>query len=313
MTPLTTISAFAGLSGLNAPSHQLPAGTKLDQFAIEKALGFGGFGITYQALDLNLQRKVVVKENFPRGTAFREEDTLILYPNDEDCRENFEWSLNNFLREARILAALDHPFIVKVLSCFELLGTAYFVMPYVEGASLGHLISRREGKGQLFNQEEVLGLLTRLLDALSYLHQKSLFHRDIKPDNILITQDGLPIMIDFGSARRLDHAEPRTIIETHGFSPPEQSFSTGNHGPWSDLYSLGALIHKMLVGRPPAAGPQRLIRDPLPRLMDRPELSSLYHPVLLHSVDKALMPDVTHRYASADEWLNDLWPILPKA
>lgn len=313
MESYTTKGGIPGLSGMYTPTHQLPEGMKLDNFIIERVLGFGGFGITYQATDISLQRKVVLKENFPRGTAYRHEQTMFLYPNDPESREDYEWSLSNFLREARMLAALDHPFIVKVLSTFEELGTAYFVMPFVDGYSLGNLISRREGKGQVFNEEEVLGLLTRLLDALQYIHRKNIFHRDIKPDNVLISREGLPILIDFGSARHLDNSAPKTIIETHGYSPPEQSFSVGNHGPWSDLYSLGALVHKMLVGRPPAAGPQRAIRDPNPPLSQRPELEKYYDPVLLRTVDKALIPDTGMRYASAEEWLQELWPILPKA
>lgn len=313
MSSFTTRGGIPGLSGMYTPTHQLPEGLKLENFMIEKVLGFGGFGITYQATDISLQRKVVIKENFPRGTAFRHQETMYLYPTDPESEEAYQWSLTNFLREARMLAALEHPFIVKVLSTFEKLGTAYFVMPFVDGFSLGSLISRREGKGQIFTEEEILGLLTRLLDALQYIHRKNIFHRDIKPDNILISREGLPILIDFGSARHLDNSAPKTIIESHGYSPPEQSFSVGNHGPWSDLYSLGALIHKMLTGKPPASGPQRAIRDPNPPLAARPELEGRYDPILLHTIDHALIPEPTERYASAEEWIKDLWPILPKA
>lgn len=309
----TTKGGIPGLNKDYTPTHQLPEGVKLNNFLIDKVLGSGGFGITYLATDVSLHRKVVVKENFPRSSAYRHDTSMFLYPKDEESRKDYEWSLSNFLREARMLAALDHPYIVKVLSTFEELGTAYFVMPFVDGFSLGHLISRREGKGQTFQEEEILGLLTRALEALQYIHSKNIFHRDIKPDNFLISRDGLPILIDFGSARLLDNSAPKTIIESHGFSPPEQSFSVGDHGPWSDLYSLGATMHKMLLGRPPASGPQRAIRDPYPPLTQREELHGRYDPVLLETIDKALIPDTKARYQLAEEWLRDLWPILPKS
>lgn len=313
MTSLPPISGLNGLLGSAPASQHLPEGVKIGNFCIERVLGSGGFGITYQATDISLERPVVIKENFPRGAAKRDEETYCLSPCDNYCEENFRWSLNNFLREARILAALDHPHIVRVLSTFETLGTAYFVMPHIDGASLGHLISKREGKGQIFTQEEILGLTTRLLEALGYMHERNIFHRDIKPDNVLISHDGLPTLIDFGSARPVNTDVPRTVIETHGFSPPEQAFSRGDQGPWSDLYSLAALIHKMLVGRPPASGAQRFIRDPLPPLASRQELHDLYHPILLHSVDKALTPKTEGRYSNARAWLDDLWPLLPKS
>lgn len=311
MTTLPPISGLNGLLGIPPSTQHLPEGVKIGNFRIDRVLGSGGFGITYKALDTSLERPVVIKENFPRGSACRDEETYCLSPSDPSCEENFQWSLNNFLREARILAAMDHPHIVRVLSTFETFGTAYFVMPHIDGASLGDLISRREGKGQIFTQEEILGLLTRLLDSLRYMHEQNIFHRDIKPDNVLISRDGLPILIDFGSARPVISDVPRTVIETHGFSPPEQAFSNGDQGPWSDLYSLAALIHKMITGRPPASGAQRLIRDPLPFLQDRAELKGLYDPLLLYSIDKALVPDKNGRYPSAQEWLNDIWSLLP--
>lgn len=293
-------------------SPYLPPGTILGGFRIDSILGYGGFGITYEATDLGLQRRVVIKENFPQDVAQRDAKSKKLAPKTILDEEQFNWALKNFIREARILAALDHEAIVKVLSIFEDHGTAYFVMPFIDGFSLGYLMNHRLEKAQIFSQDEIIGLLSRLLRALRYLHGHNYFHRDIKPDNVMISKEGLPILIDFGSARIMNDAAPKTIIMSDGFSPPEQSFERGDHGPWSDLYALGALIHKILIGRPPVNASQRLIKDPMPKLTERAELEGLYHPEFLTTIDKALMPEIHKRYTSAQEWYLDLHPFLPK-
>ena len=299
--------------GVVEQSWALPTGTLVGGFVIKEVMGAGGFGFTYKAWDELLQRFVVIKENYPLSLASRAEGSHHVCPKAGVSLEEYEWARANFLREARTLASLDHEHIVPILSIFEEGGTAYFVMPFLEGATLEYLISRRQSKNQAFVQEEILGLLTRLLEALNYLHLRDIFHRDIKPDNIFVTQKGLPILIDFGSARRLDTGLPLTIVESVGYSPPEQSFSEGNHGPWSDLYSLGAVMHRMMAGQAPRLAAQRRIKDPNPPLSQCLPLYQLYSQSLLVSVDKALSLEVEERYKAGDEWLGDIWELLPKA
>lgn len=289
----------------------LMPGTVVHGFYIQSVLGYGGFGVTYEAVDMGLQRRVVIKENFPQASAYRDARTKVILPLNDDERPYFEWAHQNFIREARTLASLDHENIIKILSIFEDLGTAYFVMPYVEGYSLGHLVQRREKKGLLFSQSEVLGVLTRMLRALRHVHELGIFHRDIKPDNVLVSKSGIPILIDFGSARVYDGSTPKTIILTSGFSPPEQAFERACHGPWSDLYSLGALVHKMVTGKAPELSSDRLKNDREQKLAHRIELRGIYAPEFLETVDKALMPKIEDRYMSAQEWLRDLHPFLP--
>ena len=130
-----------------APSGQaLPAGTRLEEFEVERVLGRGGFGITYLALDSSLGRKVVIKENLPAMVVFRDTTSGMVRPQAEtgEDADTFWWSMENFIREADTLAALDHPGIVSVLRKFEANGTAYFVMPHVEGVALDAMQKRRQ-------------------------------------------------------------------------------------------------------------------------------------------------------------------------
>ena len=230
------------------PSGQaLPAGTRLEEFVIERVLGSGGFGITYLAKDTSLGRQVVIKENLPVQFCFRDTHSLTVAPRHTqgDDAENFRWSLENFSKEAALLASVDHPGIVRVLRSFGALGTAYFAMPFVEGVTLDELLVARRAKGQRFTEDELRGLLKYTLSALDHLHDRGIYHRDLKPGNILITNEGVPVLIDFGSARQRLSERSMTVIESPGYTPFEQLQSRGNVGPWSDLYALGGTLAKV--------------------------------------------------------------------
>ncbi|MEO0016737.1 MAG: hypothetical protein RLZZ522_20, partial [Verrucomicrobiota bacterium] len=232
---------------------------------IESVLGSGGFGITYLARDTSLNRQVVIKENLPSQFVWRETATGTVRPRHStgSDADDFEWSMRNFLREAETLASMDHPGIVRVLRKFEANGTAYFVMPFVQGVEFGTLIAQRAEKGQPFTEEELRGLTERMLDALGYLHDRGIYHRDIKPGNILITTEGVPTLIDFGSARQRLSERSMTVVESAGYTPFEQLQSRGNVGPWSDLYALGGTLHKALTGDAPPKATDRAFDDPL--------------------------------------------------
>ena len=196
----------------------------MEEFIIERVLGSGGFGITYLARDKRLGRQVVIKENLPAQFCWRDTTSLTVQPrhsSGEDV-DNFQYSLESFEKEAATLASLNHPGIVKVLRSFEANGTAYFVMPFVEGTTFDTLIKERHAQGETFTEEELAGLLGRVLDALAYLHARGIYHRDIKPGNILITDDGDPVLIDFGAARQRLSERSLTVIESPGYTPFEQ-------------------------------------------------------------------------------------------
>ena len=155
-----------------APTGQaLPAGTRLEEFEVERVMGTGGFGITYLARDTSLGRKVVIKENLPAMFAFRDTASGTVRPRSDlhEDTEHFAWSLQNFLREADTLASLKHPGIVQVLRKFEANGTAYFVMPFEKGVAFDQYLKSRREKGKIFGDDELKGLLEHVLDSLDYL------------------------------------------------------------------------------------------------------------------------------------------------
>jgi TPR repeat protein/serine/threonine protein kinase len=284
----------------------LPPGTRLEEFVIEKVLGSGGFGITYLARDSRLGRQVVIKENLPAQFCFRDPSSLTVSPRHsqgEDA-ENFAYSLESFEKEAAMLASLDHPGIVKVLRSFEAHGTAYFVMPFVEGTALDDLLKQ----GKRFGQQELQSLLQKLLAALGYLHERGIYHRDIKPGNILImAATGEPVLIDFGAARQRLGEKSLTVIESAGYTPFEQLQTRGKVGPWSDIYALGATLCKLLTGETPPKAADRVLEDPMGALGERPEILERYSRRLLESIDKAMSPRAGDRFQDAVEWRDWVW------
>jgi serine/threonine protein kinase len=285
-------------------AQALPPGTRLEEFEIEKVLGSGGFGISYLATDTSLGRKVVIKENLPVQFAFRETHSLTVAPRHKAGAdaENFAWSLENFSKEAAMLASLDHPGIVKVLRSFRAYGTAFFVMPFVEGLPLDEIIRMRAEKGMPLDGKDITELLGHLLDALAYLHDRGIYHRDIKPGNILMTDGGMPVLIDFGSARQRLSERSMTVVESAGYTPFEQLQSRGNVGPWSDLYALGATMARAITGETPPKAMDRMRKDPFLPLAGREDLKAAYPLGLLSTIDKALRVDEEERWRDARAW-----------
>lgn len=286
---------------------ELPNGHMLHGYRILRTLGAGGFGITYLAEERLLERWVVLKENFPDSLCHRETGTLnVVLSSPERGEETFIWAHNNFLREARLLAALDHPNIAKVFSFFTAHNTSYYVTEFIEGKSLADVAADYASRQMPIPQEALLGVMVRVLDALDHLHRRQLLHRDIKPDNILINKRGLPILIDFGAAREEYGDSDSSVVESMGFSPAEQSTPDGNMGPWTDLYAFGASLYYILTGSCLPGSRQRELFDTADTLADLPDLTKVYSPKLLHSIDRSIRPAIEQRYQSAAEWIADL-------
>lgn len=287
-------------------SRELDVGTIIQNYEIIEILGAGGFGVTYLAQDTFLGRYVVLKENFPSHCAHRDPWSGRIVPNNKFDVPHYNWALKSFINEARTLAGLAHPNIVRILSIFESNDTAYFAMDYIEGLSLDYLAEKKKLSGQNYTESELTKILGDILSALSYIHSKGIIHKDIKPANILVNRPGQIHLIDFGAAREVSGKHTTTVMASHGFSSPEQSLGMSNLGAWTDLYSLGATMFLLLTGRAPHRAESRIMKDEEILLSSNAELKKHYSSAFLKSIDKALNPKVEKRFQKADEWLEVL-------
>ena len=242
--------------------NALASGSLIQEFKVVRVLGAGSFGIVYLAENVYFPETVAIKEFLPSQLAQRADgDTVV--PHSSETQEAYEWALDKFVKEARILWELGHPErhpnIAFVSRFHEANGTAYMVMDFEEGEPLSDKLDRA---GTL-QEAELKAIVYPLLDGLEKVHAKSIWHRDIKPANILIRPDGSPVLIDFGAARWEAGNQDRSIMEvfTPDFAAPEQVYSHGNLGPWTDIYSLAATLYRAIQGKPPASPSKRALGD----------------------------------------------------
>ncbi|MCW5634575.1 MAG: HAMP domain-containing protein [Rubrivivax sp.] len=223
----------------------LPPGTRLHEYRIEGVLGQGGFGITYLAEDVHLHARVAIKEFLPEEIVFRRADGHVR-PSASAHVQRYRDGLASFLAEARTLAALRHPAIVRVARFFEANDTAYMVLEYEEGEPLRRWWPRHRGIGEA----RLVELLLPLLEGLAVVHAAGFLHRDIKPDNIQVrAADGSLVLLDFGSAAQVAAlAGDGAVVITPGYAPIEQ-YGLGEQGPWTDLYALAATLYWAATGQ----------------------------------------------------------------
>ena len=238
----------------------LPQNTILDgSYRIERVVGVGGFGITYEAEDLNLGTMVAIKEYYPFDFGDRDA-TMSVQPKSDLCKRTFEWGRSNFLQEARTLARFEHPNIVRVTRVFEANSTAYMVMRFEQGRNFEAWLT---SLGRPPTQDELDAITAAVLRALETMHAANFLHRDIAPDNIIVRADGSPVLLDFGAARRAvaEMSQSVTGIVKPGYSPHEQYSSDSRlQGPWSDFYALGGTLYRAIAGRPPEEATLRVRR-----------------------------------------------------
>jgi serine/threonine protein kinase/uncharacterized protein YecT (DUF1311 family) len=240
--------------------HGLAKGTRLNQYEVMNILGAGGFGITYMARDTTLDTTVAIKEYLPGDLAVRQGGSQVTAKSSLS-QGDFDWGLDRFLAEARTLAKFRHPNIVRVNQIFQANNTAYLVMEYAKGQSLDDLLQ----KNGPISEEQTKEILFPILDGLKRVHEQGFLHRDIKPGNIIIREEGGAVLIDFGAARQAIETKSRAItsIVTEGYAPLEQYDGMGNQGPWTDIYALGAVAYKCLTGNKPPSATLRVRSDPL--------------------------------------------------
>ena len=222
------------------------------RYEIGRVLGSGGFGITYLAFDHRLQVAVAVKEYLPRALAARRDGETGVIIHSESAMAEFAHHMAAFREEARTLARFNQePGIVSVLDHFEENGTAYIVMMHVDGVTVEHWLKLNGGKVSF---EQAMAILLPVMDSLDVVHAAGIIHRDISPDNILVTRTRQVRLLDFGAARSFSGEEEGTvsILLKRGYAPPEQyRGKRQEQGPWTDIYSMAATLYRMLTGAMP--------------------------------------------------------------
>ena len=251
----------------NYHQNALPVGSMIQEFRVEGVLGVGSFGIVYRARNNYFDEVVAIKEFLPSQLAHRADDTTVT-PTSSEHEEMYQWGLKKFVNEAKLLWELSRPephhSIIRVSRFHEAHGTAYMVMDFEEGEPLSDLLRR---KGTL-NQEELASILYPLLDGLERVHAKQVFHRDIKPPNVLIRPDHSPVLIDFGAARweAANDGSSLVSILTPEYAAPEQSFAGGEIGAWTDIYALAATAYRAITGDTPSPASERVLTQAEPTL-----------------------------------------------
>ncbi len=275
----------------------LPPGTRLDHYVIRDVIGSGGFGITYRAEHTVLGKNYAIKEYFPQAFSYREGKTV---RPTTSSGPTYHWGLERFTTEARALARFKHPAIVDIASIFEANGTAYIVLGYERGGPMSDWLRRI---GRLPTQEDLDRIVDPLLSALDEIHQDGLMHRDIAPDNILIRENGAPVLIDFGSARESvrNASHAMSAIVKHGYSPPEQYSSRSDlQGAWTDIYALAATLYRAMTGETPPDATERIMHD---KILSVGRVSKgFYRPGFIEGVDWGLQIRPEGRPQTIAQW-----------
>lgn len=293
-------------------ARDCPPGTLLmNRYLLGRALGHGGFGVTYIALDLNSKKKVCIKECNVKDSTYRDQSdpVRLLVKNTSEATEWFTSSTTSLRNECETLKALRHvPEVTHYVDSFACNNTHYLVMEYLEGYDLKQYVNERRSDKNPLSIDEAVTFTIRALNILSQVHRKGLLHCDISPDNIYMLTDGTIRLIDFGSAHPIGAGDaPR--FQKEGYTPPEtRNFKT--EGRYTDIYSAGAVLYFLLTGNKPVRLEDNRPLPPPPENLTTPELTAIF--------TKAVQPAPEDRYQSAEEmaqaltaFLNDRSPASP--
>ena len=294
--------------------HALEKGSQIDAYEIISVLGAGGFGITYKGHDRNLHTDVAIKEYLPSDLAMRAQDGSTVIAKTSSAKKDYEYGLKRFMDEARILAKFKEPNIVRVSRYLEANNTAYFVMDYEEGQSLSECLKSAK---EPLSEERLKAIIIPILDGLRAVHGQKYLHRDIKPGNIYLRNNGSPVLLDFGAARQAlsGHSQSITGVVTPGYGPFEQYNTRGKQGPWTDLYAIGATLYRCVAGRTPTEAPDRIAAlqegDADPLQPASTVAKGRYSSEFLATIDWMLSPSPKDRPQTVKDVLDRLVAGLP--
>lgn len=270
-------------------------------YRVESSIGRGGFGITYIVTHIRLNKAFAMKEFFPKSLCDRFTETSSIKSSTEDNAKLVDKLRVKFLKEARHIAELEHPNIVRIIDVFEENDTAYYLMDYIQGNSLDKIVMR---DGPL-SEQKAIGYIKKIGGALSYVHSKRMNHLDVKPSNIMVrAEDDTPFLIDFGLSKQYDVSGNQTsntpVGVSRGFAPVEQYKDGGvnEFSPQTDVYSLAATLYFLLTGEIPPQAPD-LIDEQLTFPANFPERLK---PVIL----RGMATKRTDRYPTVAEFCDHL-------
>ena len=281
------------------------------KYLLGAPLGKGGFGITYIAMHLPDEKIVAIKEFFPANLAVRDTDNETVVPADDTKAVYYRTGMKSFSEEGRILYLLsDIEHVVHVAEQIQANNTTYLVMEYVPGISLKKYMKQQQ---KLFSEQETLTLMQPILLALQTMHQKGILHRDISPENLMLSPDNTLTLIDFGAARTFSRSDDDnlTVILKRGYAPEEQYHSNSRQGPWTDLYAVCAVMYQMLTGILPQEASARAEEDHLTPI-SRIEGLSL-SPSTCAALEKGLQMDPMERYPDIGALMKVLYPAKKEA
>lgn len=237
----------------------LPTGTKIGELTVQAVLGAGDWGITYITEHEGRGKRYALKEFFPRALVFRDGLTVRPMP---AAKSNYGWGLERFIAEARGLQKVRHPAIVAVHGVTEAYGTGYIGMAYEQGRDFGIWLHELR---RLPTQDELDKLAGSLLDGIALLHAAGLQHQDLSPDNLLVREDGSPVVVDPGGCRSaLRRRVSPGGAPKHAFVAPEEVVGDGGSaGPATDIYALAGLLYLAVTGKAPPPCNARMLHDEL--------------------------------------------------
>lgn len=274
----------------------LPVGTEVNRHEIVRILSQDDSGTIYLCEDLILERKCLLKEYTPKNLACRtKEQELLPLLVDE-----FNKGLRTFIESAQMTASINHQSIVRIENILITNKTIYLVMEYEEGESLREIITRRKSSFEAF---EVESLFLKISDVLDYLHKKYLIYRNLSPENIIIKPDGSLFLIGMNLTGNLNRLSENDSIqfEKSAYSPPELHNKTLLQGPWTDIYSLGAVLYELIAGVPPLSYDLRSTDDSFKCVADVGR--GKYGAKILALIDRCILADYEDRFLSIEEML----------
>ena len=268
------------------------------KYKIVGHISSGGFGNTYEGVHTMMDTRVAIKEFFPKMLCNRDENTSHITVATQNNRELVEKLRKKFIEEAKAIFKMNHPNIVKVHDIFEENGTAYYVMDYIDGKSLGDIVKQR---GPL-PEAEAVGYIRQVADALKYVHSLNRLHLDIKPGNVMVDATGHAMLIDFGASKHYDMESGENTstlmgVNTKGYAPVEQSTqSFTKFSPATDIYALGATLYKLLTGITPPDANLLMAKEetlaPLPSCISKSTHNAVLKAMTLIRADRPQTIDV---------------------